>query len=738
MVELLAPAGNYKGFLGAIHAGADAVYLSGNQYGARAYADNFSEEEIIRAITYAHLFQRKVYLTVNTLLKEDEIEQLYTYLEPLCYAKLDGVIVQDIGVFQWIKRNFPNLELHCSTQMAITGVYGARRLKEMGASRIVVARELSLTEIECIKREVDIEIEMFVHGAMCYAYSGNCLFSSILGGRSGNRGRCAQPCRLPYQLEHISETEEYLLSLKDMCLLPHISSLLKAGIDSFKIEGRMKRPEYTAGVTAIYRKYIDLFLGSKQGDLVIQEQDLEYLSQLYIRSGLSSGYYERHNGSDMVTLDVPSYGNTSESLLKEIQRDYLETEWKIPITIQVNLQVGKPIQLKVIHELYGSVKVEGGIIQKAQNRPLEEHDIRKQMLKMGDTHFVIKDLTVQMEGNCFLPVKLINEVRRQGIIAMEREILSRNSSGNQIVDKGNGSVDTQSDELSNLEVNLIRDSINQVEIENQTLQVSIMTKAQLNSAMTFGNIGRIYIESDLFLEDTLLHESLKVKVCTEKVELFIKMPYILRLCSYSLLEEFKGIILGDMVQGVLVRNIETLQWLQEIDYRKEIILDSNMYCFNSEAIYHYRQQGIHIIVPYELKQSEIRRLPFSEEYFYCYGKIPMMISANCVHQTKKCCTKSLNDFVYLKDRYNKKLPVYLNCNYCYNVIYNTVPLSLHQSMNTFISKYKLQGILNFTDESEAEVKELISYFMKQNKEENLAADSIGVLYTKGHLKRGVE
>ena len=199
-VELLAPAGNYKAFIGAINAGADAVYLGGEKFGARAYADNFSTEEICNALHIAHFMGRKIYLTVNTLMKESELEELYDYLLPLYEAGLDGVIVQDMGVFCYIRDHFKDLALHASTQMTLTGVRGASFLKSRGAVRIVPARELSLAEIRKIKEQTGMEIECFIHGAMCYCYSGQCLFSSILGGRSGNRGRCAQPCRLPYQI----------------------------------------------------------------------------------------------------------------------------------------------------------------------------------------------------------------------------------------------------------------------------------------------------------------------------------------------------------------------------------------------------------------------------------------------------------------------------------------------------------------------------------------------------------
>ncbi|HBH92258.1 MAG TPA: peptidase, partial [Bacteroides sp.] len=253
-VELLAPAGTYEAFRAAINAGADAVYLGGSAFGARAYAGNFDKEQLLEALDFAHIRDRKVYLTVNTLLKENEMgEPLYDYLLPFYEAGLDAVIVQDWGVFDLIQKAFPGLDIHASTQMAVTGCASAGLLKRMGATRVVPARELTLDDIKKIDQNVDIEIESFVHGALCYSYSGQCLMSSMLGDRSGNRGRCAQPCRMKYD-------NEYVLSLKDMCTLELIPQLVQAGVDSFKIEGRMKSSEYVAGVVSVYRRYLDKYL----------------------------------------------------------------------------------------------------------------------------------------------------------------------------------------------------------------------------------------------------------------------------------------------------------------------------------------------------------------------------------------------------------------------------------------------------------------------------------------------
>ena len=315
-VELLAPAGSYESMMAAYKAGADAVYIGGTKFGARAFADNLDTERMKEAIDYAHLRGKKLYLTVNTLIKEKEIEEVYEYLLPFYREGLDAVIVQDFGVFQMVREEFPDMDLHASTQMTVTGVRGAAWLKERGASRVVTARELSMEEIRRIHRQVPVEIESFVHGALCFCYSGQCLLSSMIGGRSGNRGRCAQPCRLPYQLydedgRQISrEGQPFLMSPKDMCTLDLIPDLIESGVYSFKMEGRMKKPEYTAGITAVYRKYIDRYLQYGKKDFQVSEEDRSILMDLYNRGGFSTGYYRQHNGRDMMSMDRPNHWGT--------------------------------------------------------------------------------------------------------------------------------------------------------------------------------------------------------------------------------------------------------------------------------------------------------------------------------------------------------------------------------------------------------------------------------------------
>ena len=322
--ELLAPAGSLEHLKAAVNAGADAVYMGGEKFGARAYAHNFSREDLIEALQFAHFHDRKLYLTVNTLMKERELfEELGDFLFPYYENGLDGVIVQDIGAVRFIRENFPGMEIHGSTQMTITDMHGAIAAKRMGMTRVVPARELSLQEIKQIKDKTGLDIEVFIHGALCYCYSGQCLLSSLYGGRSGNRGRCAQPCRLPYTLENIkginaniSQKGKYLLSPKDLCSLSMLPQLMELPVDSLKIEGRMKNVEYVAGVTSIYREYLDELARDweKRQEFCPKEEDIHALEELYCRDGFTKGYWVKHNGQDMMSVVSPK--NTGRKIGK--------------------------------------------------------------------------------------------------------------------------------------------------------------------------------------------------------------------------------------------------------------------------------------------------------------------------------------------------------------------------------------------------------------------------------------
>lgn len=436
--ELLSPAGEYEGLVGAVNAGADAVYLGAERYGARAYAHNFTAEELLRGIRFAHLRGCGVYLTVNTLCREKETDGIASVMDPLVEQGLDGAIVQDIGVFSILRRRYPRLRLHASTQMAVTGIYGAGLLKELGASRVVPARELSLKELSAIRRSTGLEIEAFIHGAMCYSVSGMCLFSAMLGGRSGNRGRCAGPCRLPYELPgDEAHRTPYPLSLRDMCTLPDLHRLLVPGtkdgdavIDSMKIEGRMKDPVYTAGVTSVYRRAVDAILEDPERPWTPAADDLTLLKGLYLRSDLSGGYYERHNGAEMITGQTPGYIGSDDTAVQLVRERYLEADSRIEAEVHVRIRADEPLMIEITakggrrgRRVSVSTKTTGVPVQRAQNRPLTEQTVRTQTDRFGTSSFVPSEISIDLEDGVFVPVSAINDCRRRACSAQEEALL---------------------------------------------------------------------------------------------------------------------------------------------------------------------------------------------------------------------------------------------------------------------------------------------------------------------------
>lgn len=811
--ELLAPAGNAEGFYGAVHAGADAVYLGGSRFGARAYAENFTTEELIECIRYGHLFGRKIYLTVNTLLKESELSELFDYLNPFYEAGLDAVIVQDLGVLRFVRDHFPGLGIHGSTQMTICGVHGAELLKSLGVGRIVPARELSLQELSEMKDKAAIELETFIHGAMCYCYSGQCLFSSILGGRSGNRGRCAQPCRLPYKVRTKRKQSEtcYPLSLKDMCTIEHIPRLAEAGIDSFKIEGRMKKPEYAAGVTAIYRKYIDQYYGLRErygaekaaAQYKVLPEDLDILSSLYIRSGKQDGYYFKQNGEDMITLSDPAYSGSDARILQDIKRRYLDSRIKVPIAVSGTFLAGIPAKVTLqTGEL--SVTVEGAVVEKAQKQPVTEENLRKQLGKMGDSVFIPQNMNLNVRDNIFYPLRQINELRREAVSGLERSLLEKNGYKPRESGKNNdllrekaaesgtkSSLQQENAQESGTKSSLLQEYTQESGIKGSLLQeyakgiekehegnkyphdyrnigwkdynpgehgtvIGIRTLEQLQvvvegiSKLYEASEGkhlaqktrypkyrlkRLYVDGDLLLERTPEAVALCGKM-DGAVPIFIALPYILRkkddnylACVSEIIEKYP------MFCGVLARSLDGFAYALEKGYRNR--LDANVYCWNSLAWEELKIGTAGFCLPLELKATEQRKLlerckASSEGQSFekiVYGRIPMMVTANCLSKTIEGCRPENEGRTELIDRYHKEFPVIINCRHCINIIYNSVPLSLHQDLRMWSETTDIR--LDFTIESGTETKEVLRAFLAEGEIPYKE-------YTTGHEKRGVE
>lgn len=750
-VELLAPAGSVEGFYGAVHGGADAVYLGGSRFGARAYAENFTDAELVKCIRYGHLLGRKIYLTVNTLLKEEELTELYDYLQPFYEAGLDAVIVQDIGVLRFIRKHFPALELHASTQMTLCSHYGAELLEELGVCRIVPSRELSLQELSELKCRTGMELETFVHGAMCYCYSGQCLFSSILGGRSGNRGRCAQPCRLPYQVRTGKEQCKtcYPMSLKDMCTIEHIPQLVEAGIDSFKIEGRMKKPEYAAGVTSVYRRYIDRYyelrerFGKERAAerYRVSREDLDMLSALYIRSGKHEGYYFQHNGREMVTLSDPAYSGNDEKLVAEIRTRYLEERLKLPVRVTGTFVPGQPAEV-TLQTGKVSVTVQGMPVDQAQKQPVTVENVRKQLGKMGDSAFLPEQMELKVGEDAFYPLKQINELRREAVLALEQALLEENGHIRCEDRKTQTKGDVRVKDVFQVENDLkgVSSGHRGKGRETAGISVGIRTLEQLQGVADYFSdalgkrLKRLYIDGDLLLE-----HGEAVSLCKgmqDDVELYVSLPYIVRQEDESSLESLSELIEQFPVfRGVLARSLDGLAFARKKGYCSR--LDAGVYCWNSMTLEELQPMTSGFCLPLELKAGEQRRLLEADKKLsgcgrfekLVYGRIPMMVTANCLLRTTEGCRPKEYRQTVLVDRYRKEFPVIRNCRHCMNVIYNSVPLSLHQSLGEWRETADVR--LDFTVEDGKETMQILDGFLGKG---TLPYEE----YTTGHERRGVE
>ena len=800
-VEILAPAGSMECLKAAIAAGADAVYTGGALFGARAYAHNLTEDELLEAIDYVHLHGRRLYLTVNTLIKDREMEkQMYDYLLPYYRQGLDAVIVQDIGLFRFIRKHFPDLPIHASTQMTLTGVDGAKFLEKEGAQRIVTSRELSMAEVKKIADETELEIESFVHGALCYCYSGQCLFSSFIGGRSGNRGQCAQPCRLLYRTPE-AKRPQYLLSLKDICTLELIPEMIESGIYSFKIEGRMKKPEYAAAVAFQYRKYADLYLkyyeecpaeedpaAYAMKKYRVREEDRQMLLDLYNRGGFHTGYYHTQNGREMISLNRPNHAGvpavkvlakkgrnvTAKALTDLYPQDIIELPMRkgrekadnytckdavrkgmnvqIPVFAdtpfkrdEIWMRTRNSILIDTLREEFvnGKIKericgtfrlypqekatltvkcrdaeitVAGEKAQEALSQPMSRERIEKQLRKTGNTEFEFSFLKAEIGEKVFLPMQSLNELRREALETLEKVICEKYRRSGEVKDP-----EEDKTELS---------------MEEEVLSgwtASVRTAEQMEVILEEEAIGRIYVDCTMFPriweKDSYVEWITKVHAAGK--EIYLVMPYIFRERTRKQYEAAYNRIFGAGWDGILIANYESFAFLKEHGYTGRIMTDYNLYEFNQESRKFWKENGVfEFTAPVELTERELQDLRVKDGEVIVYGYLPMMISAGCIQKTTRGCLKKSGQTT-ITDRYRNPFVVKNECDYCYNILYNYVPLYLGDRMEEVYQIGPGRIRLMFTTERQQEVRQILSaYFEGKELPEGT--------YTRGHWKRGIK
>ena len=749
ITELLSPAGSYESFEAAIGAGADAVYVGGPAFGARAYAQNFTQEELITAIETAHIHNRKLYLTVNTLLKNRELDdQLFEYLLPYYEAGLDAVIVQDLGVFSFIRRNFPDLDIHASTQMTVTGPEGMRFLEEKGATRVVPARELSLEEISAMHKASPLEIETFIHGALCYSYSGQCLMSSIFGGRSGNRGRCAQPCRLSYEVlqGEKSLTGHHatpILSLKDMCTLPFLYELADHGVYSFKIEGRMKTPEYAAGVVSIYRKYMDSYLDGSR--IPVEKKDIRALLELGNRGGFTNGYYYHHNDSDMLSGESASH-NKSEGVLQDnIRREYVDTELKEKIKGKLILNKECPAKIEV---QYGKIKVsyQGDMVLVAQNRPLTEEVVTEKITKTGNTPFVFEKLEVTMDDDIFMPVNQLNQLRRGALEALEEALLKPyERTLPELVETSSAETDRQTTGNAIKEKQISGQSLSQASGQQSAgssteVRVLIEDAEQLPAVLKADFVDTVYLDCMLYTRENLIRKLSEDidRVHASGKKAFYVFPFIFRQQTSLFYEKIMPELKKLPLDGIMVRSLDEIAFIKEWGNENwQMVSDSNLYTYSNEAAeYFYRLGMIQDTIPVELNRKEILRRENSRSEIIIYGRLPLMITAQCIHKNTLGCMHQ-HKVLNLKDRYSVHFPVKNFCSECYNVIYNSLPVCLFKEDVTVKKIAPAAVRLSFTTETEEETEQILTIYGDIYKNGGILGQ-LPMECTNGHFKRGVE
>lgn len=680
-MELLAPAGNFDSLMMAVQNGADAVYVGGNMFSARRAALNFDEKELARAADYCHLRSAKLYLAVNTLIKEQELDDLCRYLETIYPLGIDAVIVQDMGVLRTLRHCMPQLAINASTQMTVTDSKGVRELEKLGVKRVVLSRELSAKDIAAIRAETKAELEVFVHGALCMSYSGQCLMSSMLGGRSGNRGACAQPCRLPYTL--LKDGREVsahlpLLSPKDLCLVRRLPELARCGADSLKIEGRMKSPEYVGMVTRVYREALDRHL---------QEQDVEDMLRFFSRGGSSCGYFDGKQFRDMMDYGQKAKISAGRELEKQVKLTARGEANTRKISMKLTVRTGEAACLAAEWEGI-SVSVVGEVAERALHRPLEESRAREQLAKLGGTVFEADKIVVETDGEAALGIAAINGLRREAAEKLAQKICSRFHKKTQLVEI---------------------ESSKRRAVQSPLLCVEVQTEEQYRAAKRMV-IREIYVPYALYSR-------------IADAEAVCVLPELPRQGEKLSLASAKRVLLQHIGQ------IETAKG-------KEILGGHRLNVYNHVAAAQLAEMGISSLTASpELNLSELRLLSQHCEVpleLMVYGRVPLMLMENCVLKSAYRCSCEQGEYA-LRDRKNMEFP--LKTQNCRNILYNSCPIYMADRLEEIKSLQFDRLRLSFTVENFEMCCIIIEEYQKALSGEKVLPPKTA--YTRGHFYRGV-
>ena len=722
--ELLAPAGNIEILKQAALFGADAIYFGGELFSARAYAGNLTNEEILSAIRFLHMNQKKAYLTVNTLLKSREIEgRLFSFLKPFYEEGLDAVLVQDMGVFSLIRDCFPNLPIHISTQCSVTSEYGARFFKSLGAERVVLSRELSLDEIKTVIEKSDIETEVFVHGALCVSYSGRCMMSSMIGGRSANRGRCAGACRNPYSVEidgkKIESFGNYPLSMRDLSGLPDLKRLVKTGVDSLKIEGRMKDMTYVTGVVSLYRKYLDMLSDDPDMDYSVESNDLKRLFSLGNRGFFTDTWYFSKNDPSMTNSEDSSFKRD----IKDEAKSYEETG--LPVDITFKAHVGEPLLLSL--KCKGQeVSVHGPDCEAAKNSPLTKESLSEKLSRLDtkNTYFEAGRVDILLSEEApFVPMSVLKEMKREGLSKLSDSFLKKRS-------------DAFSPESAGFERS--EQSFKKAEtfmLISNTEQLSWLSALKHDFSVIIPS--RLFLMNNGPMREKVMDSISSLQKTNKKI--YLLFPRIFRKRVYEDAGTLLSIVEMSGLSGIFVTGYDALSFLLEKGFNKEkIFLSPDIYVMNERAKAFFGSLSLfNSSVPLELNEGEISHRNNSDSLMMVYGRYTLMQSAVCIYKNACGCEKNeeKEHAISLTDRKNMVFPVMKDCSDCVNLVLNSLPTNLFPDLPRLkgygISRY----LLSFTTENKEEMKKVIEdYYLAPSGSKSSSDGS----YTRGHFGRGVE
>lgn len=683
MIEILAPCGSFEALNAALRSGADAVYLGGEDFSARQNAANFSDEELVQAVRDCHVRNVKVYLAVNTMLTDEQLEKCAEQVEKACELGVDGLITQDLALVEIVRNCCPQMEIHSSTQMTIHTERGAMLAKNMGFSRVVLSRELSFDKIAEIAK-LPIETEIFVHGALCMSVSGQCFMSAVIGSRSANRGLCAQPCRLP--MSPIKGREDHVLSLKDMCGVDFVQKLEKEGVNSLKIEGRMKRPEYVASAVHVYKSKLNG-----------ESADLSLLENVFSRSGFTDGYFKGKTGKEMFGIRTKEDVTATAKALPKLHELYRREYKRSKIKVHCKLKENQPFEITASDESGVTVTVLADIPQTAINRPCDDEMLRKHLSKLGDTIYTLESLTAEIDGNLMLSASQLNSSRR---LLIEKLDNARTEKFTRAVPFDRKKLSFDLTKRKRITTPQIRISVNNID------QLESVDINDLNMIVMPLNVAEKAAEKGL-----------------NKDKIAVSMPRF----TFNEKGDFERLKKLNVVgfRKIMCTNLAHISMGKELGM--EIHNDFGFNAANSLAIKVLEKMGVKdVVVSFELKAAQINRLSTSVPIgIIAYGRLPLMLTANCpIKQSMGCgrCTGRLFD------RTGREFPVKCSKSRGYVEILNSEVLYLADKLNDFSVDFIR---LDFYDENPRRVSEIVSAY------KNASKSDLGKI-TRGLYYRGVK